>query len=228
MNGSNSGTSGEDVAGVGYWNKSILTGALSNLQSIVLDIGRILDGELSAAALDFVPRGYADLLSDKQMAEIARRLIVTFEDVTSGNVVLSPTPPEDLSKIWGQTDPTSGALLGQLQKWDADQGKWVPTAESPEAYAPPTESAVVRVSAAAGNSTHIVPLGLDMGRVDYFLSITPTSWNGTVFGAAPASFPSAHGWVVTNKSETEVTIAFFAVPTGGLVYEVWARNPETA
>lgn len=178
-------------------------------------------------SLDYSVRGEGDVISDKQMAEIARRLIGTLEDQTGGNVVLSPTPPEDLSKLWGQTDPTSGVLQGQLQKWDAEQNKWVPTAETGEVYIPPLETGLLRVTAPAGASTQTVPLGLDMERVDYFLSVTPSTWNGTVFGAAPATYPTTYGWAVSNKTESEITITFNGIPTGGLVFEVWARNPES-
>src|SRR6266853_5113420 len=130
LNTGNSATSGTDVASIGFWPRGILQFVQNAVSSLATTLSGILAGTLNAAALDFTPKGVSDRLSDAQMAEIARRLVVTFENISQGNILLQPDPPADLTKIWGQTDPTSGVLIGQLKKWDADQKKWIATVES--------------------------------------------------------------------------------------------------
>lgn len=226
MNAGNSASNGKDVANVGFWQTNVLTYVRSSVAVLLDTLSKVISGELTPAALDFAKKAGSDVLSDKQMAEIARRLIVTFENTSTGNIVLSPTPPADLTKIWGQTDPTSGVLLGQLKKWDAEQEEWVPTVEAVTPYVPPKEAGPIRVAVPAGNQTVNVPLGKDMGTKDYLLSIVATTWNGESWGLPPVSSPTTNGPYVTNKTETEVTLAWYAIPTGGLTYELWARVPE--
>lgn len=224
MNGSNSNTSGKDVARIGYWPKHILPRVKAVLSDVLANIANLETGELKAAVVDFEGSTGTDRIDDVVMEEIARRMKVFFETGALQNLVLAPEAPSDTTKIWGQTDPITGVLVGQIKRWDSAQQKWVSTVEGLEPYTPPRTYREIK-SVNAGNSTVNIDFPT-MERKDYDVNIVASTWNGSGYGLPPASFPGANGYCIVNKTETQLTLAFYAVPTGGLSYEITLRNQE--
>ena len=65
-----------------------------------------------------------DNLSDKVMAEIARRLQAFTGSGVSGAVVGGESPPQDTSKLWDKGD-------GQVYRYDLASAAWLPTTATP-------------------------------------------------------------------------------------------------
>lgn len=219
MNGSSSSTKGSDVASIGYWPKTLIEKMSTALTGISATLKKVLSGELSTAAVDFSDKSGSDCLSDAVMEEVARRLIVTLESDKQSNVIFSPTPPEDHLRAWWQTDQVTGIPIGQLKTWNDTQGQWVAVSQI-ESYSPPARRRILG-HVAGGNPAQSVTFNFeDIKTEDYYVLLTPTTqavdltWN-----AAPLSFPSAYGWVVTQKNATSLVVSFFGVPTGGLMMD---------
>lgn len=220
MNGSNSNTSGANVANVGFWPKAVLPAVVNLLGGIVASLKGLQAGQQLPASVDFSSFEGSDKLTDGVMEEIARRLVVTIEKEQAGNVLFQPLAPDDHTKAWWQTDPITNLPVGRLQQWDTTQAKWVPVDTSANVYVPPKRRNGLMFSP-AGASTQNLPFE-DIGTDDYRITLTPTTFSGTsnTWLPAPVTFPSPFGFVVSNKTSNLVSIAFFGIPTGGITWEV--------
>lgn len=228
MNGSNSNTSGANVANVGFWPKAILPALVNLLGGVINSLKGIQTAEQLPASVDFAALSGSDKLSDAVMEEIARRLVVTIEKAQPGNVLFQPTAPDDHTKAWWQTDPLTGLPIGRLKQWSAATGTWavVDTAAT-DVYVPPKRRNGLMASP-AGNSTQNLPFE-DIGTDDYTVTLTPTTYSGSsrTWLPAPTTFPNPFGFVVVNKTSNLVSIAFFGIPTGGITWEVDVQDRQT-
>lgn len=175
----------------------------------------------SVGTIDFIPKGPNHDIPDPKMAEIAERLVFTLEAANPGNVVQSPTPPEDLTKGWLQTDPVTGyPLPNGLKRWDSVAGEWV-AVQAAAPVADPRKRRFAYTTCPAGASVQNVNFE-DMLTSNYKVTLTPTTYNPSTSAWSPAhnSFPAAFGFEIVNKTSTGVSIAFFGVPTGGMTWEV--------
>lgn len=173
------------------------------------------------ASIDIVPRGPNDKIPDDIVAEIYRRGIITWEASNAGNVILSPTPPEDLTKTWIQSDPVTGfALKNAVKRWDSVLGSWEKVNSEPDAAFIPKRRFAYYV-AVAGNSVQNVPFE-DIGTTNFKVTVTPVTFNpGTnAWAAAHTSIPNGYTWEITNKTSNSITMNVFAAPTGGMTYEI--------
>lgn len=229
MNGSNSNTSGSNVANTGFWPRAILPSVVSGLNGIISSLKGIITGTQLPAAVDFAFMAGSDKISDSVMEEITRRLIVTIEKEQPGNVLFQPTEPDDHTKVWWQTDPNSNLpIAGGLRQFDTKSGKWVPVDTNIGTnYVPPKRRSGLLASP-AGTSTQNLPFE-DIGTTDYQVVLTPTTFSGTskTWLPAPTSFPNPFGFVVVNKTTTLISIAFFGIPTGGITWEVDVQDRQT-
>ncbi len=73
---------------------------------------------------DVKKRTGSDCIPDKQMEEIARRLISFIDSVQVGDVVFAPEPPNNKKKLWVETDAT-GSNVGTIKRFDTKSGQWV-------------------------------------------------------------------------------------------------------
>lgn len=224
----NSNTSGSAVANVGFFPSSLLPVVAAQ----VVALGNALTKAAAAddsllASVDFASQAGTDKIVDAVMEEIARRLVVTLETQEQGNVVYSPTEPEDLTKAWIKTDPVTGLPInGIVYVYDSNTETWVPSPNQ-GAYVPP-EKRFSKQTVAAGASTINFPFA-DMGTANYFPTLTFTtqaadgSWN-----APPVSYPAGFGYLVTNQTNTTCSVSFWGVPVGGMsaILEV-EEIPET-
>ena len=176
----------------------------------------------SIVTLEFAPKSGSHQIPDKIAAELSSRAILTLENADTGPVVLSPTKPEDKTKVWVKTDAITG-IPGQSYVWSEADNDWVLSNNQTTPYTPPFEQ-FFEFDAAAGASTKSGTFA-DMGRSDYFVSVEISTFVTGVWNAAPANMNN-FGWCITSKSNTNCTFAIFAVPTGGLHFRVKLRNPE--
>lgn len=218
MNGQNSNSSGSSVANVGYFPNGVLQAFVDKVGGIYNGLRKVLAGDSQIGAVDFTPALDDDKVADAVMEEIARRLVVTIEKAAEGNVVFQPTPPEDKSKVWWQTDPVSGIPLGTPKTWNASAGAWLPIAANGVQYVPPRRrNGLLQFPAGASEQNYNFT---DLGTTDYIVTATPTTFINGGFAPAPGTFPSHFGMVVSGKSNNQVTIAAFGVPAGGITYEI--------
>lgn len=218
-----SNTSGSKVASVGFWPRGLIERLAASLNTIVATFKRVLTGELSILAVDFVKQSGTEKIPDDMREEIAQFLIITLEKEAQGNVVFSTSPPEDKSKVWWQIDPATQTPIGSPKLWNETEQAWLPIDTSASSYVPPKQRHAT-VTALAGAST-IVTNFSDIGTTDYRVTLTPTIRSG---GVAPASFPNAFGYCVLSKSTTSVTISFYAVPTEGLEFDLDVEERPSA
>lgn len=179
----------------------------------------------NVAAVDFTPQAGSDLVSNKVMEEVARRLNVTFEQAVSSDFIISATAPEDLTKIWFQIDPITNVLIGQAKIWDADAEEWVSPATQDVPYAPPQKYRTTFFSAAGASTSNVTLAGITT--TDYDVTLTPTTQ--TVPGTwlpAPVTFPSHFGFVIIGRTETTLQVAVYGAPTGGIQWEVLIEERE--
>lgn len=213
-----SNTNGSNVASVGYWPSGILPRIVEILGGTIKSLKGIISGDVTASAVDYAPKGGSDKVADVVMDEISRRLIVTYEKPNPGNIAYQPEAPDDHSKLWVQTDVQTGIPVGGIQRWSETSGKWVPADPAASAYTPPLQRSGF-LAVTAGNSTNVFSFE-NIKTTDYRVTLTPTTYLGGAWNAAPANFPDGYAVVVTNKTSNELTIAVFDAPTGGLAYEI--------
>lgn len=218
MNGQNTNTSGTAVANVDTLPKGVLEKVYQTLGTVVKNLAKVIKGESTLASNDFAVRGGSDRISDSDMAEIARRLIITLELKEAGNVVFSANPPGDKSKVWWQVDGITGIPTGSPKVWNSTTQTWENVQTVASAYVPPQKRSVT-VLADAGQSQHTVNFPT-IQTTDYSVQITPTTFIGGNWLPAPGAFATHFGFIVTNKGEAECTISFFGTPTGGANFEV--------
>lgn len=225
--GSNSNTSGANVANIGYLPRFIFERVVTLLDGIARDMKRVLSGETIAGVVDFSAKGGSDAISDAVMEEITRRLIVTIEAKTEGNVVFSTEPPDDKSKVWWQTDPTTGIPIGSPKTWNSTTNAWTPIATAGEVADVPKKRAG-QLYFPAGPSSQNFNFE-DIGTDDYEVNVIPTTFLNGVWGPAPDTFPVHFGWTVVNKTNSQVTISIYGCPVGGLNFEIdiTERLPNT-
>lgn len=166
----------------------------------------------TVATLDFKPAVPGDVIGDKQMREIVRRLQVTNEGRSDSDIFPGTTAPSDLTLIWWPTDPTSGTRIGKPKTYDSELGQWVELGQGTERQFNRFVTGIKGVS--AGNST----VNFDFNgwqTKNYHISLTPTIINGDTVLSTPADLNNFH-WVVSNKANDQFTVMFYAVPAGGL------------
>ena len=219
MNGSNANTSGSTVANVGYLPKGLLEKLTTAAGIVWKNLVLVVKGEAVVATVDFSVKSGSDLLPDVTLEEIARRLIVTLELKAQGNVIFSPTAPDDLSKAWMQTDPLTGIPLGTLKTWDATSQSWVAQVTVQNPYTPPQTRHFMAFASGPGQSQVTIEFPT-MGTKNYWINMCPTTYQNGSWQPAPTTFPSHFGWAVVNKGESEMTINFFGTPEDGLNWEI--------
>lgn len=222
-NGTNSNTNGSQVANVGFWPRGTLPAVIDALEQTFVQLEALEEGTQLAGAVDFAEKGAVDKLPDATMAEICRRLVVTVEKQEPGNIIYSPEPPEDKTKAWMPTDPVTGLPLdGKLKIWDEDSTAWV-YSDVQGGYTPPLKREL-KQRVAAGASTVNFPFA-DIKTDNYYVVVTFTTQNddGT-WNAPPGSYPAGFGYLVGNKTNTQVSIAFYGVPTGGMMVEGYVEQ----
>lgn len=227
MNGDNSNTSGSKVANLAYWPSAILPRVVDLLGGVITSLKGLVDSKALPAAVDFSVLAGSDKIADAAMEEIARRLIVTFEKESQGNVLFQPTAPDDHTKAWWQTDAVTGLPIGRIKQWNEQQAKWVNVEQPTDVYVAPLKRNG-RITAPAGTSTQNFPFQ-DILTSDYKVILTPTTYStsSNSWLPAPISFPTTFGYVIVNKTNTLLSIAFFGVPTGGITWEVDVEDRKT-
>lgn len=223
MNGTASNTDGSQVASIGSWPLNLQRRFLLEAGALVEQIQAIVDGTALPATVDFSLKAGDDVVSDRVMAELARRLVVTFESANQTNIVQQPTEPSDHTKLWIQTDPITGVPIGGLKKWDEGTQSWVDSSGSSANYSAPERRRIYK-QVAAGASTINIDFA-DIKTDKYYVSFVFTTEqpNGT-WAPPPASYPTAFGYFVTNKTSTQITLAFYGVPVGGLTVDGWIEE----
>jgi hypothetical protein len=175
----------------------------------------------NVATVDFSAKGGSDLISDKSMEEVARRLEITFEQAGAlENVILSATEPAeaDRDKIWFQIDPITNVLIGQAKIFDSVSGTWISPASQDTPYIPPLHRYVTNFSPAGASTINFV--FEDIKTEDYMIVLVPTTNIAGAWLIAPGSFPTHFGYTVIGKTNTTVQVAFFGVPTNGIQWEM--------
>lgn len=171
----------------------------------------------NVAAIDFARKSGSDAIADVHLDEIARRLVITFEEATQGNVVFSPTPPDDKTKAWWQTDPVTGIPLGQPRIYDSTQSAWV-AIDVTNTYTPPAKR-YLKERVVAGASTVLFQFD-DILTENYEVSLEWTTQNADgTWAAAPATYPAQFGYIIAARTNTFLTVNAYAVPTGGLMLQ---------
>lgn len=215
---SNANTSGSAVANVGYLPKGLLEKLSAAAGIVWKNLVKVVKGEATLATVDYSVKGGSDLLPDLTMDEIARRLIVTLELKSQGNVIFAPTPPDDHSKVWWQTDPVTGIPLGSPKVWNSTTKAWENVQTVASAYVPPRRR-TVSVFAEEGQSQHTVNFD-SMGTTNYSVNVMATTFIAGSWQPAPSTYPTHAGVVLVNRGETELTLNFFGTPEDGLVFEI--------
>lgn len=211
-------TDGTQIANIGFLQRGLLEKFSAFLGTLASNITKVLNGEAVLALVDVTSKSGSDKIADSIMEEIARRLVVSFEQKTNGNVVFSATPPDDHSKVWSQIDPVTGIPIGYPKVWNSDTASWVAVVPSESSYVPPKTRHGV-VFAEAGQSQQTLEFET-IQTTDYKVTITPTTKVGGSWQPADDTFPTHFGWEVINKAETEITISFYGTPAGGLTFEI--------
>lgn len=73
---------------------------------------------------DFSEKGVSDCISDKNMAEMVRRLKGFVTSDETGDVVFSQNPPNNQNKLWLEISNT-GAHVGTVKRYKTSTGEWV-------------------------------------------------------------------------------------------------------
>jgi hypothetical protein len=223
MNGTNSNTSGTNVASVGFWPLGILPNIVAAIGNLLNDIKKVASGDATALKADFAEKSASDALSDMTMEEIARRLIITMEQETPGNVVFSPTEPEDKTKAWWQTDAQTGIPLGQPKIYKANTDKWEPIVAQESTYVPPARRALKKFVPAGGSAQNFTFEDLKTDNYTVSFVFTTEQVSGG-FATAPVSFPTAFGYIVSNKTNNTLTVQFYGVPSGGMMVDGYVES----
>jgi len=124
---------------------------------------------------DVKKRTGSDCIPDKQMEEIARRLISFVESDEGGDVIFAPVPPNDKRKLWVETD-AAGAIIGTVKRFDSKSGQWVDdhtvAAETPDQVFPRT---FIFAGSVDENDATEVEIEHDLDTEDYFYDFVPLS-----------------------------------------------------
>lgn len=227
MTGSNSNTNGSSVGNIGFWPRSILPSIIAKLESSINSLKGLLAGTVLPAAVDFSEKAKDDRIADVTMEEIARRLIVTFEKTEEGNILYQSQSPEDHTKLWAQTDPVTNFPIGRIKQWDAESGTWVDTDPSSAPFVAPLKRNG-RLISPEGASTQNFQFE-DIKTDDYRVILTPTTFApaSNTWASSPGSLPNSWGFVVTNKTNTMCSVAFFGIPEDGLTWEIDIEDRQT-
>lgn len=216
--GVNANTSGSAVANVGWLPKGVLEKLTGAVGIVWKNLVKVVKGEAVIATVDYTVKGGSDLLPNRTLEEIARRLIVTLELKAQGNVVFSPTPPDDKSKVWWKTDPTTGIPLGSPKTWNSTTNQWQDVQTQASAYVPPKRRHTM-LFADAGQSQGTARFD-SIQTTDYMVVVTPTTLINGSWQPAPSTFPTHFGYCIVNKAEAELTINFFGTPDQGMTFEI--------
>lgn len=235
MSATSSNTSGVNIPSIGSVPARVIPGLINYLQGIVTSLRAVADGDSNPIAADFMEQAGSDNVPDEVMREICRRLVLVVERGNESKLVQSVEAPTDHTKAWQPIDPLTSIPIGQYKIWSDTSNAWVVATPGDEnVYTPPKER-FVRAVAAPGSSTVNVTFA-DMLTTDYHVTLTPSTWQpGGSYTFAADTLPDGFGWMITNKSNTQVTIAFYGQPNLGtdedplgLTWEVWIRaNPTT-
>jgi len=180
----------------------------------------------NTAKLRFKPSDESALVSAAIRAELERDGYVVIEAVVEGNVVISPTPPDDTTKVWWPSD-VNGVPQGSPKVYDTESGEWVAIDSNFTPYVPPDQRNGTFFTPAGGSTQTAGPFTAMHGGSNYQIILTPTLFTGGVWQTPPASFPSNFGYFIANKSNTLFTVQFYGIPVGGLSWEWEAREIVT-
>jgi hypothetical protein len=78
----------------------------------------------SNVGFDFTQKTGSDCISDKNMAEITRRLIGAVDSDGDSCCVFAPDPPNNTKKLWIETTD-NGQIIGTIKRYDSESGQWV-------------------------------------------------------------------------------------------------------
>lgn len=177
---------------------------------------------MSTASITTKPKGASDCVSDKTLAEIARRLSIEVPSESSTSDIWSEaTEPANKSLIWWPIDPLTKARIGVPKAYDVTTSTWVPLGgiAVPKSYLPRERR--------NGASTMLAGSGAlnasfeDVGTKEYFVKFnvtTETVRYGGTFNAAPANMNN-FGIILTSRTATSFTAQVYNVPTGGATIE---------
>lgn len=224
MNGNNSNTSGSKVANIGWLPRTLLASFVNFLGGTVTFLTDVVNGTRQPGTVDYSEKNPTDNIPDSRMEEIARRLIVTVESQTPGNVQFQPTAPEDHTKAWWQTDTVTGLPTGVLKVWNDDEGAWIAADVNQLGFVARRRKGFL--VATAGISTQNFSFA-DIGTLDYKVTLTPTLFDGTSWASPPGSFPANFGFFIANKTNTLLSVSFYGIPVGGLRWEVDIEERES-
>ena len=143
---------------------------------------------------DFRKKGGSDCISDKNMAEMARRLLGFVDGGEAGDVVWAPEPPNDKEKIWIEKS-AAGGIIGTIKRYDSPTGDWVDDhTELPDPPEPP-ENASEEFTMASADETVI--MNHDFGTENY------------IYFVYPLSDPTAAGrWYEISKGANTLSLKF--------------------
>lgn len=169
----------------------------------------------SVASVDSVAKKAGDCLTDGVMAEIARRLTVTLETSQSGQVVLSATAPTDTTKIWWKVDPITNIPVGNPMTYDATSSAWKEITSQATSGFKVVRTGTITVPAGASTQT----LNFEtVNTANYAAFFSPTARTGSgQWNAAPDTLTA--NWIIANQASNQLSVKFYAVPTGGLQYD---------
>jgi hypothetical protein len=125
----------------------------------------------SNVALDYIKQAGSDCITDKNMAEIARRLVGFVSSDETGDVIFSVDPPNDTKKIWIEISNT-GAIIGTIKRYDSATGQWVDDhTELPD----PTEIKRFSETRTMGSDDETLVYNHNFGTTSYGYAIVYTS-----------------------------------------------------
>lgn len=180
----------------------------------------------STFKLRFKPAGESALVSKAIREELERDGYVVVEVTNEGNVVISPTPPEDTTKVWWPSD-VNGVPQGSPKVYNPNTGQWEAIDSNFTPYTPPDQRNGTFFTPAGGSTQTAGPFTALHGGTNYHITLTPTLFTGGVWQTPPVSFPNNFGYFIANKSNTLFTVQFYGIPTGGLSWEWQAREIVT-
>ena len=177
---------------------------------------------MSTASITTKPKSGSDCLSDKVIAEIARRIQIDVPSENTGTDIWSEaTEPSNKALIWWPIDPLTKARIGVPKAYDTTTATWVTLGgiSIPKVYLPRKRRNGAS-TLVAGSGT-INPSFEPMGTKNYFVKFlvtTETSSGSGTFNAAPAN-SNNFAIMLTARSESSFSAQVFNVPTGGATIE---------
>lgn len=168
----------------------------------------------TVAIVNYKKKVDGDVFSNDAMSEVARRLVVTNEENVEKGLVRSITPPTNQDVIWQPVDEDN-VPIGGTMVYDPNTGTWVSTTDTSVIPASPiVNSGVVEMLAAGG--TVVVSLINQHANTNYHISLTPTDYDGSAFGATIDASMLFH---VSAKTVSTFTITFAAAANN--LYLFW-------